>query len=779
MGVRKDWLARSVAVAIILTLSGMASPVSPFIEGRLAYGLGSYDRAEGLFTRAVQADVSPAASEAQLWLGRAAWRLGHSEQALFAWQQALADPATAPEASVEVGQARQQLVNMVNLLERYGRLRLSLSGGQPLAGNDWQALAEEFEALARETPLSAVGRRAALMAADAWGHAGQIQQALAAFEAARHRYPVLGDWALWRMATLAPARASDYLEELLRAFPESSLRLEARVLLAETSPDAQRAREALYAVLQEGGRKPAAERALFLLAQKHGATPAQWLRYWNTYPEGRYLEEVVRELARHPALSADTLYRIGSYYFFKSDYAQAVQFFGRVNTPVARYRKGRSHWGLNQLDQAVSTLSQLVGADRSLRGKAWLTIGQIEGQRKRWPAAISAYRRAAESGGDAGVAAREKLARVYREQGKTAAAKRLEATILAKYPWSEEAASITWNDFLAAVRGRRFQDALRHGRRLARHNPQHAYGLAAQYWNGRIFERTGRRREALAAYRALIGRSPSSYYGWRAYFREQVLTGRGRDPWFKTDPQRVVAESPLRLTDLLGPQERALAGGIGGGALPAEMQRWPEAVRELLFLRQFDLIDDQVDATRSPNLRAWLSYLQRRYRQAIAEEKSEPRLAYPLGFAPLLVGAARRHGVDPLLMAALVREESRFDPLAKSWVGATGLAQLMPFTAEWVVKQVPDVSGRPLTDPHTNLQLGAWYLAFTHRTFARDSMYAVAAYNGGPGAVGRWKRGFVGDPDEFVESIPYLETRLYVKKVFASYWNYVKLYGDG
>ncbi len=773
MSARKTWLALCVAVAVVSTVSGMASPLPPLAEGRLAYRLGRYERAEGLFRQAIATN----GPQAQLWLGRAAWRLGQSEQALVAWRQAAAEPATAQEAQAEVGQARQQLLALVNLLDRYARLRLSVSGGQPLQTDEWRALAQEFDALAAETPLSTVGRRAALMAADAWSYAGDAQQALGAFDAARQRYPILGDWALWRMAAVAPSRAAGYLEELLQAYPESSLRLDAQVLLAEQSGKPTRARDMLLAVVREGGRKPAAERALFMLARYHGATPAQWLRYWNTYPEGRYLDEVVKELGRHPALSADTLYRIGSFYFFKNDYAQAIQFFSRVNTPMARYRKGRSHWGLDQLDQAVSTLNRVIATDRSLRGKAWLTIGQIEAQRKRWPAAVSAYRSAAESGGEAGVTAREKLARVYREQGNSAAAKRLEASILAQYPWSEEAATITWNDFLAAVRGRRFQDALVHGRRLAHHNPQHAYGLAAQYWNGRIYERTGRTREALAAYRALIGRSPASYYGWRAFFREQVLTGRGGDPWFETNPQRTVAEISLRLTDLLGPEERALAGGLVGGSLPSEMQQWPESVRELLFLRQFDLIDDQVDAARSPNLRAWLSFLQRRYRQAIAEERSEPRLSYPLGFAPLLVGAARRHGVDPLLMAALVREESRFDPSAKSWVGATGLAQLMPFTADWVVKQVPDVSGRPLTDPHANLQLGAWYLAFTHRTFARNSMYAVAAYNGGPGAVSRWKRGFAGDPDEFVESIPYHETRLYVKKVFASYWNYVKLYG--
>ena len=107
---------------------------------------------------------------------------------------------------------------------------------------------------------------------------------------------------------------------------------------------------------------------------------------------------------------------------------------------------------------------------------------------------------------------------------------------------------------------------------------------------------------------------------------------------------------------------------------------------------------------------------------------------------------------------------------------ATGLAQLMPSTAEWVVKQVPEAAGRPLTDPDANLRLGAWYLAYTHKSTG-DSMHAVAAYNGGPGAVASWKRKFSPDPDVFVEQIPYPETRDYVKKVFASAWNYARLYG--
>jgi soluble lytic murein transglycosylase len=771
----RRWITPLLVLAAAAPLSAMA-PISPMTEGRLAYGLGRYERAERLFA---EASAQGGAAEASLWQGRAAWRAGHSEAALGAWRLAAAAPEASTEAEGELASARDQLLALAERLERYGAMRLAGDGGPGASADDWRALAAEFDGIARAAGDSLVGRRAALVAADALAHAGETQAAIARFQAQVGRHPAIADWVLWRLAAIDEAQAARHLTSLIDQHPTSPLRLEARVMLAERTTDPVRARRILEAVVMEGGRKPAAEKALYLLSQQNGGRQALLQRYWNTYPEGRWLDDVVNDLARRPGLSADTRYRIGSYYFFNSDYRLAAEHFARVNSPMADYRRGRSYWGLDQLDKAIATLKAVVGRDRSLTGKAWLTIGQIEGQRGRWGAAITAYHKAAAFGGEAGVTARGKLAKAYREQGDAARAKALERTILLQYPWSEEATNIAWTDFIAAIRGRRFQDALVAGRRLATHNPHHAYGLAATYWLGRIHERTGQRQQALATYRALIGRSPASYYGWRATFRERTLTGQGSDPWFATAPGRTVADLPVRYTDLLGPEERALAGGAGGSPLPREMREWPEPVRELLFLRQFELAQANLGAGASPNLRAWLSLLQHRYPDAIRQERGEPRLSYPLGYAPLLLSAARRHGVDPLLLAALVREESRFDPRAKSWVGATGLAQLMPFTAEWVVKQVPDVAGRPLTDPHANLQLGAWYLGHTHRTFEGASALAVAAYNGGPGAVARWRRGWQGDLDEWVESIPYAETRLYVKKVFASYWNYQRLYGRG
>jgi soluble lytic murein transglycosylase len=783
MPIARPVLAASVLAAALPAMLGMAEPMLPMTEGRLAYQLGQYERAEALFGEAAdaaraKAGASPA--EAQLWRGNAAWRQGRSEEALEAWKLAAADPAVVSQAGDALADARGQLEALVRLLDRYGAMRVAGAGGPGAGPNDWRALAREFEKVEAAAGDSLVGRRATLLAADCYGYAGDRDEAVRRFTEGRDRHPLVADWVLWRLAAIDADNAAKHLTELIEHHPGGPIVLDARVALAEATRDPGRKRQILEGVVKEGGRRPAAEKALYLLSQEGGGKPAMLVRYWNAFPEGRYLDDVVRDLAKVPGLSADTNYRIGSYFFFASDYGLASTFFRKVSTPMAQYRLGRSLWGTSELDAAIATLKRVIARDRSLAGKAWLTIGQIEGQRKRWGAAVEAYHKAAAFGGEAGVSARGKIASAYREQGKTAAANQVERSIVKTYPWSEEAANIIWKDFFGAINARRYQDAIVNGRRLAQHNPNHAYGVAAQYWLGRIHERTGQTAQALQVYKGLIGRSPSSYYGWRATFRQRELTGKGFDPWFATKPGRAVEDMPVRYTDLLGRQERELLGGGRGTPLPREMQDWPEAVRELLFLRQFEMADANGLVGRSPNLKAWLSYLQQRYQLAIYEEKGEPRLSYPLGFAPLLINAAQRQKLDPLLLAALVREESRFNPVVKSWVGATGLAQLMPSTAAWVVKQVPDVKGRPLTDPHANLQLGAWYLAYTHRFFDNQSMYAVAAYNGGPGAVARWKRAFRGgDPDEFVESITYNETRLYVKKVFASYWNYQKLYGGG
>jgi soluble lytic murein transglycosylase len=154
---------------------------------------------------------------------------------------------------------------------------------------------------------------------------------------------------------------------------------------------------------------------------------------------------------------------------------------------------------------------------------------------------------------------------------------------------------------------------------------------------------------------------------------------------------------------------------------------------------------------------------------------------YPRADWTVITRAAARTGVDPSLLAGVIREESRFDPTAVSSAGAFGLMQLMPGTARGTARALgmPLPDQRALSDPSTNAALGATVLAEQLKRFGRVDL-ALAAYNAGPGAVRRWQMEFGGvDPETFVEDIPYPETRGYVKTVLESTAIYQWLYRDG
>ncbi len=130
--------------------------------------------------------------------------------------------------------------------------------------------------------------------------------------------------------------------------------------------------------------------------------------------------------------------------------------------------------------------------------------------------------------------------------------------------------------------------------------------------------------------------------------------------------------------------------------------------------------------------------------------------------------AATRYGVDPFLVAAVIKTESGFDTRAQSHAGAVGLMQLMPATAEWITSR-PDWKGavRPdLRRPQDNIDLGTYYLAYLLHRFEGDRASALAAYNAGTGTVARWLR--QSDPDGkglARESIPFPETRGFIDRV--------------
>jgi soluble lytic murein transglycosylase len=155
-------------------------------------------------------------------------------------------------------------------------------------------------------------------------------------------------------------------------------------------------------------------------------------------------------------------------------------------------------------------------------------------------------------------------------------------------------------------------------------------------------------------------------------------------------------------------------------------------------------------------------------------------VAYPRAFGELVQTHAPAAGVPPELLLALMREESALDPEAVSAAGAVGLTQLMLPTARAVARRLkapaPDRAG--LTEPATSIRIGSAYLGELLKRFDGSPALALAAYNAGENAVDRWRAAGPKLPlDEFVEEIPYDETRGYVKRVLRSYASYRLLSG--
>lgn len=176
--------------------------------------------------------------------------------------------------------------------------------------------------------------------------------------------------------------------------------------------------------------------------------------------------------------------------------------------------------------------------------------------------------------------------------------------------------------------------------------------------------------------------------------------------------------------------------------------------------------------------------------QAIAEEYVEDHLRAPLAFWQLsyprpysatVEAAAAEFDVDPLLIWAVMREESRYDPEALSYVGARGLMQVMPSSQAWIAEQLEeDISPGEAYTPEASIRMGAWFLRFLLDYFDGDLELAIAAYNGGAGSVDSWQADpGVSNRDDLLRWIGFGETREYLERVSLSYRVYRELYASG
>lgn len=281
------------------------------------------------------------------------------------------------------------------------------------------------------------------------------------------------------------------------------------------------------------------------------------------------------------------------------------------------------------------------------------------------------------------------------------------------------------------------------------------------YWLARADKHDGRSQEANAGFERIA--SQHHFYG------QLALDDLGR---------QVVAPPPVRP---VGAEELAQAGANPSlqralkfyalNLRPEGNREWNWGLRgmsdrQLLaageLARRNDLLDRTVET--SLRTRSEIDYTQR----------------FPAPHFEVLHPTAQGLGLDKAWVYGLIRQESRFITDARSGVGASGLMQVMPATGKWVAAKIgmDDFAHSMLNDLRTNITLGANYMNMVLENFDGDEILATAAYNAGPGRSRTW-RGRLDAPMEgaiFVESIPFSETRNYVRNVLANATNYAAVF---
>ena len=157
------------------------------------------------------------------------------------------------------------------------------------------------------------------------------------------------------------------------------------------------------------------------------------------------------------------------------------------------------------------------------------------------------------------------------------------------------------------------------------------------------------------------------------------------------------------------------------------------------------------------------------------------KITHPFKYEDTVRQYAREYDLDPLMVAAIINVESKFNPDAQSVKGAKGLMQLMDETAAWGVEKIgiQEFDPEEIFDPQINIRIGCWYIARLLDQYDGNRAVALAAYNGGSGNVSKWLLDPELSPDgKTLEKIPFPETEAYVKRVLEQTEQYHGLYGD-
>jgi soluble lytic murein transglycosylase len=354
--------------------------------------------------------------------------------------------------------------------------------------------------------------------------------------------------------------------------------------------------------------------------------------------------------------------------------------------------------------------------------------------------------------------------------------------LIGKYSTSDEAAEFRWKTAQTKAKNNDYLGAWEWAQPITINNKSSILAPRAGFWAGKWATILGKQEEAVTAYKSVISEFPYSYYAWRSAsilglnvgnfdnlrlmnptiipfqrpvppagsetFKELYLLGQDRDAWLQWE------------TEFQSKNQPSVAEEFTEGLMKLTKGEY------LIGIEKIAKLEDREKPAEKAEY------------QALSQKSIYWQARYPFPYFQEIEKWSISRQLNPLLVTALMRQESRFQAKIKSPVGATGLMQVMPSTAAWIAPQMnADIKKINLENANDNIMLGTWYLDYTHRQYSNNSMLAIASYNAGPGNVAKWLQTIPKkDPDEFVEEIPFDETKNYVRQVFGNYWNYLRLY---
>lgn len=582
---------------------------------------------------------------------------------------------------------------------------------------------------------------------------GRLDEAVQSLLIARREFPLLGDYASLYLADAyhrqgEHARALEAAKDLLKAYPESTLLKKARAAeIRETREAADGSVRGLYeSYLRDYPDDEEMALAFGLALKQQGETAKASSVFRNLYIKGGvHAGAALAELTGREVKVADLLERsanlIKRYEFAEAekDLRKALQMDdGRKKEELLR-SLGQVLFKKKEYKEAAAVYE--AGRDLFSKARSQYRAGDKSGFEKTLGVLLEKNDKRAGGLLMAGAGDR-------RRAGDYHEAVRLYGDALAKFPADEEEAlwGIGWTWFLAGEYGKA-KDSLA---KLAAKYEDPKY----RYWQARCLEALG---EDAAGLYSQVARVDNNYYA----FMSQLQGKGGLVP-------AVLPDTPVRTPS--GQQWMRRVEVL------AELEMLKEAVFELGC------------AAKNIETPSGLLYIVARfyefgeYRKAVGLATKMPyseknhRFWYPLAYWDEVSSAAKRYDLDPMVALSVMREESRFDAEARSIAGARGLMQLMPQTAYRLDKtlKLGIQKEAQIHNVRNNISLGVFYLKALSSEF-KSIAPALAAYNAGEAAVRKWQQeGHYRNTDEFVEDIPYGETRNYVKKVLTSYFQYRK-----